>query len=257
MESIKHKFYQTNFGNGFETHNAILDITPYKPEVMIIGTFNPNTLNANFADFFYGRNFFWPAFINMFVMNNVDLQNRRMPSNGVPRDILNPTLQKIFDLCDELKLSFSDLVLEVVHNNNPLYQILKNDNIILNSQEYNLIQDGRKENINGLEQLNKLGQVHWNTQNIIKYLCENPQIKSIYFTRRPTGVWAHQWNTIVNDKCIKGRLTTNIFTPSAAGSPVNRSMIRLLNHWVHNVNPNFGKLDNNWLINHGVNLDNF
>ncbi len=52
--SIQHKFYQTSFGNGFETHNAILDITPYKPEVMIVGTFNPDTPNANYADFFYG-----------------------------------------------------------------------------------------------------------------------------------------------------------------------------------------------------------
>lgn len=257
MAPIKHKFYQTDFRNEFQTNNAILDITPYKPEVMIIGTFNPDTPNANFADFFYGRNFFWPAFINMFVMNNVVLHNRRMPPNGIPQAILNPTLLQIFDLCNDLKLSFSDLVLEVVHSNNQIYNLLHNDNIIFNNQEYNLIQDGRKGNVNGLEQLNQLGQVHWNTQNIIKYLCENPQIKSIYFTRRPTGVWAYQWNIIVNDKCMKGRLTTNIFTPSAAGSPVNRSITRLLNNWVHNENPNFGSLDNNWLINNGVNLENF
>ena len=67
--SIKHKFYQTSFGNGFETHNAILDITPYKPELMIVGTFNPDTPNTNYADFFYGRNFFWTAFKNLFNHN--------------------------------------------------------------------------------------------------------------------------------------------------------------------------------------------
>ena len=49
--SIQYKFYQTNFGNGFQTHNAILDITPYKPEVIVVGSFNPNT-PSNFADFF-------------------------------------------------------------------------------------------------------------------------------------------------------------------------------------------------------------
>ena len=57
--------------------------------------------------------------------------------------------------------------------------------------------------------------------------------------------------------CMIGRLTTNIFTPSGAGAPVNRSMVRLLNHWVHNNNPNFGRLDNNWLTNNDVNINNF
>lgn len=254
---IQHKFYQTNFGDGFETHNAILDITPYKPEVMIVGTFNPNTPNANFADFFYGRNFFWTAFKNLFVHNGVVLLNRRMPTNGVPPAILDPTLLEIFKLCKKLKLTFSDLVLEVLHSNNPNYQLLQNDNVIFNEVEYNLIQDGQKGIVGGLQQLNALRQVNWNTQNIINYLCKNPQIKTIYFTRRPIGIWAAQWNLIVNHSCMAGRFTTNLFTPSGAGAPVNRSMTRLLNHWVHNDNPNFGRLDNNWLIRNNVNLNNF
>jgi hypothetical protein len=255
--SIRHKFYQKNFGDGYQTHNAILDVTPYKPEVMIIGTFNPGTPNANFADFFYGRNFFWPAFKNLFSHDAVFLLNRRMPPNGAPPAILTPTLPEIFGLCFDLKLTFSDLILKVLHNNNPRYQFLENDNVILNNQEYNLIQDSRKGNVDGLQQLNQFEQVHWNTQNIIKYLCDNPQIKSIYFTRRPTGIWAIQWNLIINHPCMKGRLTTNIFTPSGAGSPVYRLMQRLLNHWVHNLNPNFGRLENNWLTLNNVTLNNF
>ncbi len=255
--SIQHKFHQTNFGNGFETHNAILDITPYKPEVMIVGTFNPDTPNANYADFFYGRNFFWTAFKNLFNHNAVVIPNRRMPPNGIPPAILNPTLQEIFDLCIKLKLTFSDLILEVLHSNNPHYQLLQNDNVIFNGVEYNLIQDRQNGIVGGLQQLNVIGQVNWNTQNIINYLCNNPQIKTIYFTRRPTGIWASQWNLIVNHNCMAGRITTNIFTPSGAGAPVNRSMIRLLNHWVHNNNTNFGQLDNNWLTNNDVNTNNF
>lgn len=255
--AIQHKFYNTVFGNGFSTTNAILNVTPYKPEVMIVGTFNPNTPYANFADFFYGRNFFWPAFKNLFVHNNVTLLNRRMPPNGAPPAQLNPTLSEIYEMCIKLKLTFSDLVLQVLHVNNPNYQILPNDNIIFNGQEYNLIQDGQQGTIGGLQQLNVLGQIDWNTENIINYLCKNPQIKSIYFTRRPTGIWAAQWNLIINHSCMTGRLTTNIFTPSGAGAPVNRSMYRLLNHWVHNANPNFGVLDNNWLIQNNVVLNNF
>lgn len=255
--SIQHKFYRKNFGNGFETHNAILDITPYKPEIMIVGTFNPNTLNANFADFFYGRNFFWTGLKNLFIHNAVVMLNRRMPPNGIPSENLNPSLQEIFDLSRKLKLTFSDLILDVLNNNTPAYQLLPNDNLIFNGIEYNLIQDGQNGHVAGLQQLNALGHVNWNTQNIINYLCDNPQIKTIYFTRRPTGIWADHWNLITNQSCVTGRLTTNIFTPSGAGVPVNRSMTRLLNHWVHNNNPNFGKLENNWLVSNGVTLNNF
>ena len=255
--SILHKFYQTNFGNGFETHNAILDITPYNPEVMIIGTFNPKTLHANYADFFYGRNFFWTAFKNLFNHNAPMITKRRMPTNGIPQEILNPSFSEIFDLCIRLKLSFSDLILEVLHYNNPVFKTLQNDNIIFNKVEYNLIQDAKKGNINGLHQLNVIRQVHWNTQNIINYLCNNPQIKTIYLTRQPTGIWAAHWDQVITHNCMVGRVTRNLFTPSGAGAPVNRSMIRLLNHWVHNNNPSFGQLDNTWLANNGVNKNNF
>lgn len=254
---IPHKFYETNFENGYATNNAILDVTPYKPEVLILGTFNPATPNANFADFFYGRNFFWPAFKNLFVTYDLNLQNRRMPQRGNPPAILNPTLPEIFEICLHLKLTFADLVLEVLHFNNPHYQLLQNDSVILNGQEFNLIQDGQHDNIGGLQQLNNLQQVNWNTQNIINYLCDNPQIKSIYFTRRPNGIWAEQWNQIVNHDCMNGRLLTNLFTPSGQGGPVFHSMSELLKHWVHNENPNFGKLDTNWLNDLGVNINNY
>jgi len=255
--AIPHKFYASDFGNGYVTQNAILQNPAYKPEVMIVGTFNPGTPNANFADFFYGRNFFWPAFKNLFFHNAPVLLNRRMPPNGAPPLILQPTLFEILDLCSQLKLTFSDLILKVLHNHPPPYQLLPNDNIMLDGHEYNLIQDGQMGNVGGLQQLNVIGQVHWNTVNIIRYLLDNPHIKAIYFTRRPTGIWQGQWNQIVTHPHLQGRLATNIFTPSGAGAPVHRNMENLLNHWVHNVNPNFGRLDYNWLIQHGVQLNNF
>jgi hypothetical protein len=253
---ILHKYYQTNWGNGFETHSAILDITPYQPEVMFIGTFNPDTPNANFADFFYGRNFFWTAFKNLFTHNAIVIANRRMPQNGLRPPILNPTLNDIFALCISLKLSFADLVSQVLHHNNPQHQLLPNDNVIFNGNEYNLIQDGQQGNIGGLTQLNVLGQLNWNTQNIITYLCEHPNIKHIYFTRQPKGIWANQWNTIANHQCMIGRQLTNIFTPSGRPLP-GPVMNNLLHHWVHNVAQGFGCLNNNWLQANGVTLANF
>jgi hypothetical protein len=180
-----------------------------------------------------------------------------MPRRGAPPAILNPTLSEILDLCIKLKLTFADLIYGVLSNNNPSYQTLINDNVIFNGKEYNLIQDGQKETVGGLQQLHMIEQVNWNTQNIINFLSINPQIKTIYFTRQPTGIWAEQWNLIINNKSIAGRITTNLFTPSGLSLKGKPRMNALLKHWVHNKDQNFGKLDNDWLIDNGVNIDNF
>ncbi len=254
---IQHKFIQTNFGTGFETHNAILNITPYKPELMIVGTFNPDTPNSNYADFFYGRNYFWTGFKNLFIFNRIELNGTRMPKNGKPKKPLNPDMAEIKELCQTLKLTFADLITELLHNETPEYNILDNDNVFFNNRTFNLIQDDKKGQIEGLVQLHKLKQVKWNTKNIIKYLRENPTIKTVYLTRQAKSIWLEQWNEIIKDKYLQGVTFTNIFTPSGQGKPVLNSMPRLLNHWVHNTNPDFGKLDNNWLKANNVNLNNF
>lgn len=255
--SITHKFRDFNFGDGFGTSNAILTNIPYEPEVLILGTFNPNTPNSNFADFFYGRNFFWPAFMNLFVNNEVILTNRRIPNRGPLPIRLVPTLEEIKILSSRLKLTFADLIIEVFHNTNSDYQIMQNGNVMFNQIEYNLIQDGKKGNVLGLDNLNSIGQVNWGTEFIIKFLNDNPQIHSIYLTRKPTGVWGEHWYQIISKAVIPNRNFTNIFTPSAQGNPVNMSMPRLINHWLSNTNPNFGKLDNNWLLQNDVIINSF
>ena len=69
---IEHKFLNYNkWNNGFQTHNAILDTMPYVPEVLILGTFNPNSLRNDFVDFFYGRNWLWTGFKNLFIHNEI------------------------------------------------------------------------------------------------------------------------------------------------------------------------------------------
>jgi hypothetical protein len=241
---IFHKFFQTNWNNGFETHNAILDITPYKPEVMFVGTFNP-AIPGNAADFFYGRNYFWPALKNLFIPDDFNINQRR--DRTLPT---SPTLYEIFELCWRLKLTFADLIQSVLYNNNPVYDLLPRNRVHYDARDISLIED------NGLALLSGTGQVDWNTKNIIKYLCNNPQIKTIYFTRQPTGIWASHWNAIKNHNCMVGRNFTNIYTPSGRRlrTPV---MNNLLNRWVHNNNPNFYKLDNNWLTNNNVNINNF
>lgn len=187
--AIQHKFQEHNWENGFWTENSVLKTQLYKPEVLIIGTFNPNTPNDNHADFFYGRNWFWSAFKNLFLENSVIHFGRRMPSNGAPTYPLNPTLEEIFTICKNGKLSFADLINGVFPSTNE-YLIKSNDNIVFNNNEYNLINDNEREGKLGLAELDAINQVDWNVQNIIDYLCENPEIKHIYFTRRPTNIWA-------------------------------------------------------------------
>jgi hypothetical protein len=176
--SIIHKFLQKNWNNGFETHNAILDITPeYRPEVMILGTFNP-LIKTNPADFFYGRNYFWTGFKNMFIHDQIIIHTPRIETNP-----FDPSLTQIFELCVKLKLTFSDLILELCHNNANYTLVNKNVRgqqkiyIRLNGIDYDPYSD------NALERLDLINQVHWNTDNIIKFLCDNPTIKTIYFTQ--------------------------------------------------------------------------
>lgn len=252
MKEITHVMLNKKLSEKFKCENAILKEIPYVPKILILGTFNPDTPRTNHADFFYGRNYFWTGFMNLFIHKNVKLLNSRMPKNGKPSKALNPSLEDILQLCKKLELTFADLIIGVLHKDNPEYHMLDNDNVCYENKTFNLIQDDKKGQIEGLAQLDKLNQVRWNTKNIINYLRENPQIETIYFTRQAKGIWKKQWDEIKNDNSIQGRTFTNIFTPSGQGKPVLNSMVRLLNHWVHNTNPNFGRFDNKWLKNKGV-----
>ncbi len=254
--SIKHKFLNTDFNNGFKTTQGILEV-PYKPEVLILGTFNPNTPNSNFADFFYGRNYFWPGFKNLVEGNYKNHIHTRMPKRGKIKLPLTPDINEIKDLCFRFKLTFADLITEVMFNGNNEYQIIENDNIVFENQIYNLIQDGKKNNIGGLAQLDNLNQVRWNTNNIVNFIRENPSIRFVYFTRQPTGVWKKHWDSIRENFKHMDCHFTNIFTPSGQGAPVLNSMERLLNHWLHNNNDKFGNLDKKWLSECGVDLTKF
>ncbi|MES2655009.1 MAG: hypothetical protein V4620_05430 [Bacteroidota bacterium] len=256
MHSIRHILYNKELNSEFKCENAILKSRQYSPEILILGTFNPSLPNSNYADFFYGRNYLWPAFKNIFTHKETRLLGTRMPKRGKPKKPLDPNVNEIFDLCKKLKLTFADLILEVLHNNAD-YHILRNDNICFDNQTFNLIQDDKKEQISGLTQLKALNQINWNTSNIIDYLCNHQTIQTIYLTRQPKGIWLHEWQEIKKHKCCQGRTFVNIFTPSGQGKPVLNSMERLIRHWIFNMDNNFGKLDENWLNKHSVDIMKF
>ena len=250
---VEHKFLNHNWENGFWTENAILKNNIYKPEVLIIGTNNPHTPNANFADFFYGRNWFWTAFKN-FANGNYELQNRRMPSNGLPQLPLNPTIEEIFKLCENFKFSFADSNSNVLINQNEV-NFLPNDNVLLNGIEYNLINDSRKNGVLGLEELDAIYEVEWNTDNIILYLNENPHIKEVYFTRQPINIWKKHWDKIKDSN--RNKIFKVIYTPSGNSLPGSPRMNSLMNHWLYNESKKYNRLNHIWLEECGVKIDNF
>lgn len=253
--SVPHKFLNNNWNNGFWTESAILKNNLYQPEVLIIGTNNPLTPNANFADFFYGRNYFWTAFKNL-VNGNFELQNRRMPTNGAPQFPLNPSIEEIFEMCIKFKFSFADFNSNILVNQNNI-NFLPNDNIILNGMEYNLINDNARNGIGGLGELDQLGEVQWNTENIINYLSENPQIKDIYLTRQASGIWLHHWDQLKNCEFGINKNFKILYTPSGNALKGIPRMNSLINHWLFNETINYNTLNHEWLIECGVNLDNF
>lgn len=257
---IKHKFSDFEFKYGFKTSSAILIKTPgYKPEVMIVGTFNPDTPNTNFADFFYGRNFFWMAISNL-LSSNLGLTDRRIPTRGNKFNLGAPTIDDIFKYCQTLKLTFADLISGVFHNSPDQYSILPNDNVVYEGKEYNLIQDNRnKHGTLGLAELDSISQVKWNTDNIVTFLVQYESITKIYFTRQSTGVWKDQWEKIVNDPKLSNRSFECIYTPSAMGNGlrVGGKMQGLIHHWLHNDHSNYGNLDHKWLTENGVKIFNF
>jgi len=259
---INHKFLtinqqrnQLNWDNRFYTENVILkNIDIYKPEIMFLGTFNPE-LQSNPADFFYGRNFFWTAFKNLFIEGQIILNEERLAFNP-----FNPTLEEIFQLCIRLKLTFSDLVHSIFdeQDRNQIFVRQNKDYILFNNNEYNPISDG------DLQKLNRINKANWNTRNIINYLTNNRQIKKIYLTRRSDFCWQAQLNLII--QALPDIEIIPIYTPSAQGGALhqqtgiygNGKITPLLRHWTNNNIGNYGNLNhNNWLTNNGVNLNNF
>lgn len=238
-----HKFLNTNFGNGFQTENAILN-TPYKPEVLIVGTFNPD-IPGNFADFFYGRNYFWRVFENLSNNNNV-LNGPRIARNKIRL----PNLNKILWLCQHFKITFADLILGTLPN------VPIND-----------FKDGYL-NILGLN--NELIE---NSGNIVNYINDNESIQHVYFTTKAQNL--HYilgiWHNITNN-CNRPLTFGSIISPSGQGLGTNLPGLHkagtMARNWVWCNSPNaplnrqiikegFTHLNHEWLLNHGVGVNLF
>lgn len=242
---IKHRFADGNF-DGFSTANTIQK--DGVPEILFIGTYNPDTcIKANRADFFYGRNYFWPTMFNLFQEGAVVHTRRRNYFEP-----FQPPLSAVLNLGLDKGMTFADLV-KGVFPEGDVYRITGNT-VTYRRDHYNLIAD------NALGQLHNLGKVDWATADIIQYIRDTPSLKWVRLTRQPTSVWQEQWNQIINAGYGKERNIDfgTIHTPAGMGLrekgiPVATALAR---RWVHHEILS-KRLPTEWLLNHGVNLDNF
>ncbi len=248
---ICHKFKSYNWENGFYTKDSILH-TPYKPEVMFIGTFN-HGWSWNKADFFYGRDMYmWPILANLFIYNNNYLNKPRNEKNS------NPTLEEIFKICLKGKITFSDIV---KGTKNEVNTIVNDNNIIVNSTfKWNNYSDKQ------LKELGKNEMLDDNVNEIIKYIKANKSLKHIYFTFK-----SETWLLKKRDEIISniGNINSgSIFTPTGMGFRKNifgfNNRCSSLSHcWIWNGELNkihkkgYIHLDHDWLRRKGVSIMNF
>ena len=250
---VNHRFLQHEFGNGFATHNAVLDRTPYAPEVLFVGTYNPTTDAVNSADFFYGRktSWFWPTMKNIFVHGNViQFNQRKLIQKGPPPVLIDPPLSEVFNLCSNTRMGFADLIKGTLHNGNPAYQLRENI-ATYQGVDYDLTDD------NALAKLSALGQVEWSTEDIIDYLRITPSIYCVRLTRQPDKIWQRQWKQIVGANYGREMNFGTIHTPSGQGLRERgiQQATALARRWLfHRVDHK--RLCDRWIQDHHVQVQN-
>lgn len=265
---VLHKYQQHDFGNGFQTHDSILDTVPYEPEVIFIGTFN-HGWPWNFSDFFYGRNMYmWTSLSNLFEYNRNYLISPRTINNP------QPSLAQLFEICKKGKIVFADIV-KGLKDDIPVVEDIQEQYVLINN-EYKWSSRIINASIAGaysdthLEGIAKFGWLDDNVNAIINFVNETTTIKHIYFTFK-SGSWlVDKLNTICNG--VRQDVSScSIFTPTAKGfgkllePPFNKRVWGLTHCWVWNgldhkylINrPDYGHLNHDWLIDAGVNPTNF
>ena len=253
-----HKYQQHNFNNGYQTHNSILDTVPYDPEVIFIGTYN-HGWSWNNSDFYYGRvMYMWTAMANLFLHNNNHLINQRTSNNNIP------TRPQIFDICNTGKIVFADIVKGINYNIQANEQPINESVLVNNDYIWTSYNDGP------LDYMASQGWLDDNVNAIVKYINKTTTIKHVYFTFK-SGVWlANKLNEICNG-IRPGVTCCSIFTPTANGfgrnlqAPFQERVWGLTHCWIWNgldqnipINrPDYGHLDHTWLMDKGVNPNNF
>ena len=218
------------FQSTIKLDNGILESISYKPEILFIGTFNPNC-EDNVADIFYGRNYFWPIVFYVFD-EKVSLENRRDKTRP-----FKPSLSEIINFIQNYKIIFADILKQIEIENfdkNQKIQIV----FTLKNEKYNLFYDAYLNDENGLIELLNLNNVTpiWNTERIIETIKNHPTINKVLFTRKSFNdvpKFGKIWQTIKDEFKIDNR--NIVFDVLHTPKKVTPS---ILSEWKEKINPN-------------------
>lgn len=256
--SIQHKFLNHNWNNGFWTENAILKSEYYKPEVLFLGTFN-HGFPWNSSDFFYGRDMYmWTILANLFLYNHNYLYLRRTCNNNTP------TLEQIFDICKKGKMSFTDLI-KGTPENIPAIENIMEKKILVGQENY--VWDNYKDK--SIIDLINLGYIENNVNEIIRFINENTTIKFVYCTFKSGNEFLEMIEDI-RQNVRDGVEINHIFSPTGNGflknlpeydeRPWSLAHCWIWNNQEHNIpisKPGYSNLNHQWLIDKGINPNNF
>jgi hypothetical protein len=253
-----HKFQNHNFGNGFETNNSILDIVPYEPEVIFIGTYN-HGWSWNESDFFYGRGMYmWPALANLFLYDSNHLVKKRDSNNS------DPSYLQLFEICKKGKIVFADIVKGIKEDINAIENLEEKCVIVNNEYVWKSYKD---------KPLDFMASKNWiddNVEEIINYINRTKSIKHVYFTFK-SGDWLIDKLNEIKFQTRHEVTSFSIFTPTANGfrenlpPPFEERLWSLTHCWLwNNLNHEipifkneYGSFDHEWLLSNGVNPHNF
>jgi hypothetical protein len=253
-----HKYQEHNFENNFKTNNSILDTVPYKPEVIFIGTYN-HGWSWNKSDFFYGRGMYmWTCLANLFLNNSNKLSRQRTEKNNIP------SKSEIFQICENGKIVFADIVKGIKENISAIENPEKKYALVNNEYKWETYKDGP---------LDYMARNEWledNTAAIVDYLNQTKSIKHVYFTFK-SGNWLVEKMNYIEQNVRENILFCSIFTPTANGFrknlpfPFNERAWSLTHCWVWNNFENsikinkegYGHLNHEWLKQNGVDPNNF
>lgn len=158
----------------------------WKPDTLIVGTFNPEWPEDNYAEWFYGRtdnNYFWevlPALYNKETLRKESVDSWK-------------------SFCKDNKIALTDLISEIKRADRN------------NANHYDLIASFSDKNI----EVNFVGENDLVTVDIVRILQENKSIKYVYLTRSAQKQpWRRLWKP-VKVFCNQNGLTVKeLLTPS-------------------------------------------
>jgi len=211
----RHKFANHQFpgfeGEKFRTNSTILFPGHYSPIIMFIGTHNDGDVPGNSADFFYGRNYFWPVWRSLLNTPGVLNGPKGRREDHMAEIPLYGVENSIYNICKLGLMTFADLVFEV-------------DGDLNNHQDENIPQ---------------AGTIKWATDEIIDFLKSTPSIRFVYATRQMENAapWTGQWDKIVEAMSDRDVLFGRIHTPSGMGAGQGPRRETLKQLWLQQISP--------------------